>query len=363
MLPAVTETLRHQARQLAEALGTMQEEDKQSLLKVLSVATRFDQDAVLLACTRWKAVVSKRSGIHTEMLDRVANPMVAMRKTDALLRGKKADALFPEITESLKREARLLVDALQAMDDKRSLLGVLAVTTRFPPDAVLLACTRWKRAVSERSGVDVDLLTQIANPMVAMRKTAAFVEEEASAEEQVTAHLFAPDSPEAELYEKLSAEHSSVLSVGSQGKKHTRQFVTLMFQALQRMDTPTLASVLSIAGWFPDDIARLALVDGKARVMREAQVDKETVEKAQEFLLADNLDRRAQIIEDDMELNPDICNAESMVRALEAYPKDAVYALITRRWSRSAPTYIKNIFGFQAALRTMARAIADDGEC
>jgi len=197
--------------------------------------------------------------------------------------------------------------------------------------------------------------------MVAMRKTAAFVEEEASAEEQVTAHLFAPDSPEAELYEKLSAEHSS--SVGSQGKKHTRQFVTLMFQALQRMDTPTLASVLSIAGWFPDDIARLALVDGKARVMREAQVDKETVEKAQEFLLADNLDRRAQIIEDDMELNPDICNAESMVRALEAYPKDAVYALITRRWSRSAPTYIKNIFGFQAALRTMARAIADDGEC
>ena len=97
--------------------------------------------------------------------------------------------------------------------------------------------------------------------------------------------------------------------------------------------------------------------------MREAQVDKETVEKAQEFLLADNLDRRAQIIEDDMELNPDICNAESMVRALEAYPKDAVYALITRRWSRSAPTYIKNIFGFQAALRTMARAISDDGEC
>jgi len=246
--------------------------------------------------------------------------------------------------------------------DKRSLLGVLAVTTQFPPDAVLLACTRWKRAVSERSGVDVELLTQIANPMVAMRKTAAFVEEEASSEEQVTTtHLFAPDSPEAELYEKLSAEHSS--SVGSQGKKHTRQFVTLMFQALQRMDTPTLASVLSIAGWFPDDIARLALVDGKARVMREAQVDKETVEKAQEFLLADNLDRRAQIIEDDMELNPDICNAESMVRALEAYPKDAVYALITRRWSRSAPTYIKNIFGFQAALRTMARAIADDGEC
>ena len=363
MLPAVTESLMHQARQLVDALEAMQEEDKQSLLKVLSVATRFDQDAVLLACTRWKAVVSKRSGIHTEMLDRVANPMVAMRKMDAFLRGKKADALFPEITESLKREARLLVDALQAMkEDKRSLLGVLAVTTQFPPDAVLLACTRWKRAVSERSGVDVELLTQIANPMVAMRKTAAFVEEEASSEEQVTTtHLFAPDSPEAELYEKLSAEHSS--SVGSQGKKHTRQFVTLMFQALQRMDTPTLASVLSIAGWFPDDIARLALVDGKARVMREAQVDKETVEKAQEFLLADNLDRRAQIIEDDMELNPDICNAESMVRALEAYPKDAVYALITRRWSRSAPTYIKNIFGFQAALRTMARAISDDGEC
>lgn len=360
MLPAVTESLRHQARQLVDALGAMQEEDKQSLLKVLSVATRFDQDAVLLACTRWKAVVSKRSGIHTEMLDRVANPMVAMRKMDAFLRGKKADALFPEITESLKREARLLADALQAMDDKRSLLGVLAVTTQFPPDAVLLACTRWKRAVSERSGVDVELLTQIANPMVAMRKTAAVLEEET--EEQVaTTHLFAPDSPEAELYEKLSAEHSS--SVGSQGKKHTRQFVTLMFQALQRMDTPTLASVLSIAGWFPDDIARLALVDGKARVMREAQVDKETVEKAQEFLLADNLDRRAQIIEDDMELNPDICNAESMVRALEAYPKDAVYALITRRWSRSAPTYIKNIFDFQAALRTMARAIADDGEC
>ena len=360
LLPAVTETLRHQARQLVDALEAMQEEDKQSLLKVLSVATRFDQDAVLLACTRWKAVVSKRSGIHAEMLDRVANTMVAMRKMDALLRGKKADALFPEITESLKREARLLADALQAMDDKRSLLGVLAVTTQFPPDAVLLACTRWKRAVSERSGVDVELLTQIANPMVAMRKTAAVLEEET--EEQVaTTHLFAPDSPEAELYEKLSAEHSS--SVGSQGKKHTRQFVTLMFQALQRMDTPTLASVLSIAGWFPDDIARLALVDGKARVMREAQVDKETVEKAQEFLLADNLDRRAQIIEDDMELNPDICNAESMVRALEAYPKDAVYALITRRWSRSAPTYIKNIFGFQAALRTMARAISDDGEC
>ena len=362
MLPAVTESLRHQARQLVDALGAMQEEDKQSLLKVLSVATRFDQDAVLLACTRWKAVVSKRSGIDAEMLDRVANPMVAMRKTDAFLRGEKTDALFPEITESLKREARLLVDALQAMDDKRSLLGVLAVTTQFPPDAVLLACTRWKRAVSERSGVDVKLLTEIANPMVAMRKTAAVLEEET--EEQVaTTHLFAPDSPEAELYEKLSAEHSSVLSVGSQGKKHTRQFVTLMFQALQRMDTPTLASVLSIAGWFPDDIARLALVDGKARVMREAQVDKETVEKAQEFLLADNLDRRAQIIEDDMELNPDICNAESMVRALEAYPKDAVYALITRRWSRSAPTYIKNIFGFQAALRTMARAISDDGEC
>ena len=360
MLPAVTESLRHQARQLVDALEAMQEEDKQSLLKVLSVATRFDQDAVLLACTRWKAVVSKRSGIHTEMLDRVANPMVAMRKADAFLRGGKADALFPEITESLKREARLLADALQAMDDKRSLLGVLAVTTQFPPDAVLLACTRWKRAVSERSGVDVELLTQIANPMVAMRKTAAVLEEET--EEQVaTTHLFAPDSPEAELYEKLSAEHSS--SVGSQGKKHTRQFVTLMFQALQRMDTPTLASVLSIAGWFPDDIARLALIQGKARVMREAQVDKETVEKAQEFLLADNLDRRAQIIEDDMELNPDICNAESMVRALEAYPKDAVYALITRRWSRSAPTYIKNIFGFQAALRTMARAISDDGEC
>jgi len=358
MLPAVTESLRHQARQLVDALEAMQEEDKQSLLKVLSVATRFDQDAVLLACTRWKAVVSKRSGIHTEMLDRVANPMVAMRKTDAFLRGEKT--LFPEITESLKREARLLADALQAMDDKRSLLGVLAVTTQFPPDAVLLACTRWKRAVSERSGVDVELLTQIANPMVAMRKTAAVLEEET--EEQVaTTHLFAPDSPEAELYEKLSAEHSS--SVGSQGENHTRQFVTLMFQALQRMDTPTLASVLSIAGWFPDDIARLALVDGKARVMREAQVDKETVEKAQEFLLADNLDRRAQIIEDDMELNPDICNAESMVRALEAYPKDAVYALITRRWSRSAPTYIKNIFGFQAALRTMARAISDDGEC
>ena len=360
LLPAVTETLRHQARQLVDALEAMQEEDKQSLLKVLSVATRFDQDAVLLACTRWKAVVSKRSGIHTEMLDRVANPMVAMRKTDAFLRGEKADALFPEITESLKREARLLADALQAMDDKRSLLGVLAVTTQFPPDAVLLACTRWKRAVSERSGVDVELLTQIANPMVAMRKTAAVLEEET--EEQVTTtHLFAPDSLEAELYEKLSAEHSS--SVGSQGKKHTRQFVTLMFQALQRMDAPTLPSILSIAGWFPDDIARLALVDGKARVMREAQVDKETVEKAQEFLLADNLDRRAQIIEDDMELNPDICNAESMVRALEAYPKDAVYALITRRWSRSAPTYIKNIFGFQAALRTMARAISDDGEC
>ena len=360
MLPAVTESLRHQARQLVDALEAMQEEDKQSLLKVLSVATRFDQDAVLLACTRWKAVVSKRSGIDAEMLDRVANPMVAMRKTDALLRGKKADALFPEITESLKREARLLADALHAMDDKRSLLGVLAVTTQFPPDAVLLACTRWKRAVSERSGVDVELLTQIANPMVAMRKTAAVLEEET--EEQVaTTHLFAPDSPEAELYEKLSAEHSS--SVGSQGKKHTRQFVTLMFQALQRMDAPTLPSILSIAGWFPDDIARLALVDGKARVMREAQVDKETVEKAQEFLLADNLDRRAQIIEDDMELNPDICNAESMVRALEAYPKDAVYALITRRWSRSAPTYIKNIFGFQAALRTMARAISDDGEC
>jgi len=359
MLPAVTESLRHQARQLVDALGTMQEEDKQSLLKVLSVATRFDQDAVLLACTRWKAVVSKRSGIHTEMLDRVANPMVAMRKTDALLRGKKADALFPEITESLKREARLLADALQAMDDKRSLLGVLAVTTQFPPDAVLLACTRWKRAVGERSGVDVELLTQIANPMVAMRKTAAFVEEEASSEEQVTAHLFASGSPEAELYDKLSAEHSS-----SAGKEdHTRQFVTLMFQALQRMDAPTLPSILSIAGWFPDDIARLALIQGKARVMREAQVDKETVEKAQEFLLADNLDRRAQIIEDDMELNPDICNAESMVRALEAYPKDAVYALITRRWSRSAPTYIKNIFGFQAALRTMARAISDDGEC
>ena len=217
MLPAVTETLRHQASQLVDALEAMQEEDKQSLLKVLSVATRFDQDAVLLACTRWKAVVSKRSGIHTEMLDRVANPMVAMRKTDAFLRGEKADALFPEITESLKREARLLADALHAVKDKRSLLGVLAVTTQFPPDAVLLACTRWKRAVSERSGVDVDLLTQIANPMVAMRKTAAFVEEEASSEEQVTTtHLFAPDSPEAELYDKLSAEHSS--SVGSQGK-------------------------------------------------------------------------------------------------------------------------------------------------
>ena len=272
---------------------------------------------------------------------------------------------LPAPTEPLKNKARQLVDALAAMDseDKLSLLKVLSVTTQFHPDAVLLVCTKWKDTVSEKSGVSVGVLKRISDPMIATRQTDALLaEEEKDPEEEVTPPgPFQPYSHEAEEYDKLYAEHDSVLQLPSdQREQHKRAFVVLMFQALERMETPTLPSVLGVASHFPDDIAQLALTRGKNRVMREARVEAEIVEKAADLVLMEDLDKCAKIVEKELETNPNIFNVESMLYSLEVYPDPVVYTLLTSYWCRKngAPSYIKNIYGSTVALRKLSRAIA-----
>jgi len=375
LFPTVTESLKQKALQLVDALAAMDSEDKLSLLKVLSVTTQFHPDAVLLVCTKWKDTVSKNSGVDTEMLNHVARPMIAMRETDEFLKGegnklsKSKQAIVPAITESLKHQARQLVDALGTMqsEDKLSLLKVRAITTRFHEDAVLLACTEWKNSVSKKSGLSLEMLKSISDPMIAMRKTDALLAEEqaiASEDEVATSSpnsLFQPYSHEAEEYEKLYAEHDSVLQLPSdQREQHKRAFVVLMFQALERMETPTLPSVLGVASHFPDDIAQLALTRGKNRVMREARVEAEIVEKAADLVLMEDLDKCAKIVEKELETNPNIFNVESMLYSLEVYPDPVVYTLLTSYWCRKngAPSYIKNIYGSTVALRKLSRAIA-----